>query len=627
MHNPLLKLFRDPTFFWKTVPAAFALMLVVGFGLMSPQKAHAAFHGATIQKSCVGPSGLPVAREGETVNCTIRVTNADDFGDHLTITSISDVVHHQSGDVATGNLLGAPVVLNNKGDFVEKSHSYVVEVGDKDPLKDDASTQGNDPAVGDFNLSFPGLVDIIHPSTTLTKTADPTTGRSPLDVTYTYQEKNDGDAPISSVTISDDKCSPVTPTLGGDGIHNVGDTNTNGVLDPGETWVFTCKATLLDTTTNLATASGTVNADQKDAPKEEARATVKIINPHTILTKEASPSSGRAPLNVTYTYKEKNDGNDPISNVTVTDDKCSPVTPTLGIDGIHNVGDTNNNGILDPGETWIFTCKATLNVTTTNTATASGTASDQQPAPNEEAKATVKVFTVETLLTKEASPSTGVAPLAVTYTYKEKNTGTSPIVNVALVDDTCSPLVRQTDNPGNNDNILDPGETWVYTCSQTFNTPGTYTNHVVATGIATFDKKPAPEERAEATVVVKEAPKGCTFTQGYWKNHPAAWPVSSLSLGSVSYSKAQLLNIFKTPVKGNGLISLSHQLIAAKLNIASGASSASIASTIASADALIGGLVVPPIGNGFLSPSSTSSLTSSLDNYNTGLTGPGHCSE
>src|SRR5437899_1307584 len=69
----------------------------------------------------------------------------------------------------------------------------------------------------------------------------------------------------------------------------------------------------------------------------------------------------------------------------------------------------------------------------------------------------------------------------------------------------------------------------------------------------------------------------CVFTQGYWKNHPAAWPVSSLTLGSVGYSEAQALSIFKTPVQGNGLISLAHQLMAAKLNLAAGADGSSIA--------------------------------------------------
>jgi len=108
----------------------------------------------------------------------------------------------------------------------------------------------------------------------------------------------------------------------------------------------------------------------------------------------------------------------------------------------------------------------------------------------------------------------------------------------------------------------------------------------------------------------------CAFTQGYWKNHPDAWPVSSLTLGGVSYNQQQLLAIFHEPVRGNGLISLAHQLIAAKLNVANGADGGDIADEIAAADALIGGRVVPPIGSGYLSPSSTSSLVEALDQFN-----------
>jgi len=34
---------------------------------------------------------------------------------------------------------------------------------------------------------------------------------------------------------------------------------------------------------------------------------------------------------------------------------------------------------------------------------------------------------------------------------------------------------------------------------------------------------------------------------------------------------------------------------------------------------LIGGLVVPPVGGGFLAPGSTSALTNTLDDYNNGI--------
>ncbi len=117
----------------------------------------------------------------------------------------------------------------------------------------------------------------------------------------------------------------------------------------------------------------------------------------------------------------------------------------------------------------------------------------------------------------------------------------------------------------------------------------------------------------------------CTYTIGYWKNHPTVWPVTSLTLGTVTYSATDLMSILNQSVGGNGLISLAHQLIAAKLNIAAGADPTAIAGTISSADALIGGLVVPPVGSGYLPTSSTSSLTQALDDYNNGETGPGHC--
>lgn len=123
------------------------------------------------------------------------------------------------------------------------------------------------------------------------------------------------------------------------------------------------------------------------------------------------------------------------------------------------------------------------------------------------------------------------------------------------------------------------------------------------------------------------AVQNCTFTIGYWKNHPGAWPVAGLTLGSVFYTNAELLQILNQPVAGNGLISLAHQLIAAKLNIANGASDAAVAATIIAADAQIGALVIPPIGAGFLSPASTSGKTQILDDFNNGIIGPGHCED
>lgn len=120
----------------------------------------------------------------------------------------------------------------------------------------------------------------------------------------------------------------------------------------------------------------------------------------------------------------------------------------------------------------------------------------------------------------------------------------------------------------------------------------------------------------------------CTFTQGYWKNHRSALEARLpsdhvIKLGTVAYTADQLIAILRTPVKGNGLVSLAHQLIAAKLN--GGQLDPNIKDAVAAADALIGSRVVPPIGSGYLSPSATSSLVSQLTAFNEGRAGTPHC--
>jgi len=72
------------------------------------------------------------------------------------------------------------------------------------------------------------------------------------------------------------------------------------------------------------------------------------------------------------------------------------------------------------------------------------------------------------------------------------------------------------------------------------------------------------------------------------------------------------------PVRGNGLVSLAHHFIATKLNVANGADPSCIQQTIADADAMIGDLVVPPVGDGDLAPRDVEALKETLEEYNEG---------
>ncbi len=93
---------------------------------------------------------------------------------------------------------------------------------------------------------------------------------------------------------------------------------------------------------------------------------------------------------------------------------------------------------------------------------------------------------------------------------------------------------------------------------------------------------------ANCSIVISSPPLNiCGVTWGYWKNHVSLWPVTSLVLGSQTYSQTELINILGMAVKGDASISLAHQLIAAKLNVFNGTNPTTDNGAIAAADALL----------------------------------------
>jgi len=117
----------------------------------------------------------------------------------------------------------------------------------------------------------------------------------------------------------------------------------------------------------------------------------------------------------------------------------------------------------------------------------------------------------------------------------------------------------------------------------------------------------------------------CPQGQGFWKNHPKAWPVTTLTLGDSIYLQADLLTILGTPTKGDASLILADQLIAAKLNIVNGSNPTPIHTTSADADRLLSGLLGKlPYA---VDPSSATGQqlvndATSLESYNTGTLTP-----
>ena len=112
-----------------------------------------------------------------------------------------------------------------------------------------------------------------------------------------------------------------------------------------------------------------------------------------------------------------------------------------------------------------------------------------------------------------------------------------------------------------------------------------------------------------------------TGTPGYWMNHPEAWPVETITIGGVPYSKGAAINLLKAPSAKDKTYTMVSSLVAAKLNVLSGNDSSCIASTIADADSWM--VTFGPVGSGvrassFAWKSGGEELHQTMDSYNNG---------
>lgn len=91
------------------------------------------------------------------------------------------------------------------------------------------------------------------------------------DVTYTYSVRNPGIIAMHDITVTDDKCAPVT--------LRIGDINHNNLLDVTERWIYRCRSNIQFSTTNIAKAEGQANGF---TVTDSASATVLVSPPPSI---------------------------------------------------------------------------------------------------------------------------------------------------------------------------------------------------------------------------------------------------------------------------------------------------------------------------------------------------------
>lgn len=111
-----------------------------------------------------------------------------------------------------------------------------------------------------------------------------------------------------------------------------------------------------------------------------------------------------------------------------------------------------------------------------------------------------------------------------------------------------------------------------------------------------------------------------TGTPGYWKNQPEAWPVASITVGGVTYTRDEAIGWLEKVGKDR-TITMFSSLVPAKLNVLIGNDDSCVASTIAAADNWM--TTYGPVGSSVHAASFAwkvgEPLHRLLDNYNNGM--------
>jgi hypothetical protein len=360
-------------------------------------------------------------------------------------------------------------------------------------------------------------------------------------VTYTYLVENTGDEDLELVDVSDDTCDSPSYMSGDDG---------DGVLNPGEIWTYQCTTVLNETTTNTADVvaygvyTGTEVSDEDTATVTAYNIDVDISPLDATICESgeqefcATPSLGSG----NYSYSWTKDGSPMVSEtgncitvseageycVTVHDDDtgceataCAtlsvtspPVCSILGDSSIcatdtevmfcseysadsyswsideggdaDIVSDTDGDCVLvtptGPGSFTLrlLVCNGPAELNCCSECTLNVTVNPCTPGIHVEKYPSIDSFCLSE------------APIQVTYTYYlTTGTGDEPLETVSLEDLDCTP-VRQADDPGNGDDILELDEVWVYTCTTYLD--NTTTNTVDAAGYGVFSGNQVTDE-------------------------------------------------------------------------------------------------------------------------------------
>ncbi|WP_188443089.1 DUF7507 domain-containing protein, partial [Planktosalinus lacus] len=184
---------------------------------------------------------------------------------------------------------------------------------------------------------------------------------------------------------------------------------------------------------------------------------------------------------IDYTFSVYNTGDVPISNVNISDPLFEAPNPVISI--TYDSGDTNNDGLLDPNEVWIYSTTYTITQNNINSgevinqATVNGFANGNVPLTdlsglsiNDDLETITELCQDASIaIVKESEIDSGDCTQVgdvITYTFTVTNQGNVTLSDVVMTDPLAGlSAITFVGGDTNTDGNLDIDEVWTYTAT------------------------------------------------------------------------------------------------------------------------------------------------------------------
>lgn len=303
---------------------------------------------------------------------------------------------------------------------------------------------------------------------TLDKDAD-----SPVNVgdtiTYTFDVTTTG-PDLHDVTLEE-----TVAVCDSDPVFVSGDDGDDAILEPGETWHYTCDHVVLnsdpDTINNTAKVTGTDEYGRTTDHSDSVA--VDVLRPDVTVTKVAEDDNIAAGETASYVITATAGGDDGsiARDVSISDNLPPNLTWTENSDSCSILNNTLSCdfGDLDKGDTASVTVSAVTSAANcgdlVNTATV-GATNELVAAQgnNSSGPSSIRVACLAITIVKGGPDFVHVGE-TITYELAVTNSGEDDLVSAVVTDPRCDTGTLDVVDDGNGDTTLAVGETWEYTCT------------------------------------------------------------------------------------------------------------------------------------------------------------------